>query len=151
MDFNKKILSTSPDQTQKIGWEIGEFISKNQNKKSFIICLHGNLGSGKTTFVQGLAKSMGVKDRLTSPTFLIVKQYLIPEPATSFYHIDLYRLKTESELTDLGFDEIINNNSIVCIEWAEKIPQLSNIYDLDISFNIESDQNHTMMFRKNRK
>lgn len=93
------------------------------------MALSGNLGSGKTTFIQGLAKGLGIKQRIISPTFILMREYTtkfkcqMPNVKT-FYHIDFYRLEkdVESELRNLGIEEIWGKReNIVAIEWAEKV------------------------------
>lgn len=87
--------------------------------KSGVIALTGELGAGKTTFVQGFAKGLGIKEKIISPTFVLIRQYPIPNTSRILYHIDLYRLEG---FTELGLKEIIGDpNNIVLIEWAEKI------------------------------
>ena len=86
-----------------------------------ILALTGELGSGKTTFVQGLAKGLGIKARVISPTYILIRKY-----GKSFYHIDLYRLEgeVEKEMKNLGIEEIWDNpENVVVIEWAEKVSQ----------------------------
>lgn len=85
-----------------------------------VVALYGDLGGGKTTFVQGLAKGLGIEKRIISPTFIIVRSYKLR--AGSFYHIDLYRIEREKDMEGLGIEEITNDpKSIVTIEWAEKL------------------------------
>lgn len=89
------------------------------------MALTGDLGSGKTTFVQGLARGLGIKGRIISPTFILVRKYELD--ALSFYHIDLYRLEEDvyGEVRNLGIDDIWEKpENIVVIEWAEKIRNL---------------------------
>ena len=95
-------------------------------RKGRVLALYGELGSGKTTFVQGLAKGLGLPDRMVSPTFIIIKKYGLKNlPWSSFYHIDCYRLEPDADLVNLGFSEIFSNpRSVVIIEWAEKVEQL---------------------------
>jgi len=97
------------------------------------LALTGDLGSGKTTFIQGFCKGIGIKKRVVSPTFLIIKRFKIPAcPAgrqdlrfRSIYHIDCYRIQKPREISKLDFKEIIDNpQNIVLIEWAEKIKKL---------------------------
>lgn len=109
-------LSNSEEETQDIATIIaGRF-------KSGVITLNGELGAGKTTFTQGFAKALGIKDKITSPTFVLIRQYQIPESKKTLYHIDLYRLDNIIDLKSLGLNEIISNpDNIVLIEWAEKI------------------------------
>lgn len=88
-----------------------------------VIALIGDLGAGKTTFVQGFARALGVKSRMVSPTFLIFRKYeLSDKKFTRFYHADAYRIKKISELKPLGFKEIIDDpHNIVIIEWANLV------------------------------
>lgn len=104
-------------------------ILKMRPKKSaFVIGLEGDLGSGKTTFLQGLAKGLGIKQKITSPTFLIMKKFNLGCSTLKFehfYHIDCYRVQKPKEILNLGFKEIISNpQNIVAIEWAEKIKNI---------------------------
>lgn len=96
-----------------------------------IIALFGNLGSGKTVFVKGLAKELGIKENITSPTFVLIKEYIIknPKPKTQIsnkfsklIHIDLYRLKKIDDLFLHQLQEYFNNkNNLVIIEWSERL------------------------------
>ena len=117
-----KFLSKGKEQTQNIALELAKSL-----KKGRVIAFEGNLGSGKTTFIQGLASGLGIKEKVSSPTFVIFKKYKVlnHKNIKLFYHFDLYRIESLEEVIDLGFEEIINNkNSIVAIEWAEKIKKL---------------------------
>lgn len=90
-------------------------------KPGDVVALSGDLGAGKTVFVQGVAEGLGIKGRISSPTFIIMRSY------GDFYHVDLYRLEGEfeKEITNLGLSDIIRDgNSIVLVEWAEKIRDL---------------------------
>ena len=90
------------------------------------MALKGELGVGKTSFVQGLAKGLGIKGNILSPTFLIIKSYkLQTKNYKLFYHIDCYRLKSAKELLQLGCEEIIENpNNIVAVEWADNVKSI---------------------------
>jgi len=115
------MLSKSLKQTNKIALGLAKKALKS--KRPFILGLKGNLGSGKTTFIQGFAKGLGIKDRILSPTFVILKRFKIKDK--NFYHIDCYRIKSPKEILDLGFKEIISNSqNIVAIEWADKIKKI---------------------------
>lgn len=86
-----------------------------------IIALSGDLGAGKTTFAQGFAEGLGIRDRIISPTFLVIRQYPIPGKNNFFYHIDLYRLEN-IDLKNSGLEEILTDpTNVVLIEWAERI------------------------------
>ncbi len=112
-------------QTKKLGFLLGKDLQNisSKNKLALIIALKGELGSGKTTFIKGLAKSLKIKKPIVSPTFLIIKKYPLKTKKFNYlYHLDLYRLKNFQELLDLDFEKIINNKkNIVIMEWADKI------------------------------
>jgi len=116
-----KIKTKSASETQKIAKLLAEDIlqGRPKTKKGLIFAFSGDLGSGKTTFIQGFLKGLGVKNKVTSPTFVIMKHYKCA------YHIDCYRLRKPAELTNLGFKEFLNKpKSIFLIEWAEKIKRI---------------------------
>ena len=123
--MNKKQTETiinNTQQMQKMGKDLAERIIKEDNKEALIIGLEGELGSGKTTFIQGLAKGLGIEELITSPTFVIMKKYDFSKG--KLYHIDCYRIDLK-DLIELDFKEIINNpKNIVVIEWAEKIKDI---------------------------
>ncbi len=90
-------------------------------KNGGILALSGDLGAGKTTFAQGFARGLGIEDRIISPTFLIIRQYPIPNQKNFFYHIDLYRIEN-IDFKSSGLEEILSEpTNVVLIEWAEKI------------------------------
>ncbi len=124
----RKIISNSPVQTQEAGARIGRLLAKQKlsGGGALIIALEGHLGSGKTTFIQGLAEGMGVKENVLSPTFLILKQFPIAlKNYKNFYHIDAYRLKNPGEIVELGFKDLAGDpGNIIVIEWAEKIKKI---------------------------
>jgi len=95
-----------------------------QKNGATVLALVGDLGAGKTTFVQGLARALGIKEKILSPTFLIFRKHKLvsrQSPFAAFYHVDLYRIKNIKELRVLGFKKIFTNpKNIVAIEWAEK-------------------------------
>ena len=96
-------------------------------KNASVIALAGELGAGKTFFVKAFAESFGLKRNMPSPTFLIVRNYPLKNGLAyeRFFHLDLYRLEKEAELSAVGFREIIENpKHIVLIEWADRFPQL---------------------------
>jgi len=118
MKDNIEISIQSGKEMQKIGMILAKEILFEKNRKALVIGLEGDLGSGKTTFVQGLAKGLGIKDKVTSPTFVIMKEY------DFLYHIDCYRIKSK-DLLELDFKEIINQtNNIIVIEWAERVKKI---------------------------
>lgn len=106
-------------------------ILTRRNKKTLVIALEGELGAGKTTFVKGLARAMGIKAKVKSPTFNLIKIYKIPatyhllHTTRYLYHLDCYRLKNYKDLAPLGIKEILNNpENIVLIEWADRVKKI---------------------------
>ncbi len=112
----KTITSHSPEETQSIASDLLSELPDNS-----VLALHGDLGAGKTCFVKGLAKALGIKQAITSPTFTIVNEYLQPSP---LYHIDLYRLGGPDEMFGLGFEEYFEKDGVKAIEWAERAGDL---------------------------
>jgi len=124
----KKAITRSASETKKLAARLAEQILKSKPQKTAkVIGLVGDLGSGKTTFIQGFIKMLGVKQRITSPTFLIFRPYKIKKRGfyKMVYHTDLYRIHSFKELSSLGFQKILSNpRNVVLIEWAEKIRKL---------------------------
>lgn len=106
-----------------------------------VLGLTGPLGAGKTTFVQSLARQLGVHERVTSPTFIIMKSYELPHPAFDrLVHIDAYRIETTAEMLVLGWQELLATpRTLVCIEWPEIISPLlpRDYYQLTFTFTGE--------------
>ena len=115
----QKFVTYSENETRKLAQEFAHKFKKG------VIALTGDLGAGKTTFVQGFAKGLGIKEKIISPTFVLIRQHKIPNSKYILYHVDLYRLENIDDLKMLGLDEILSNpNNIVLIEWAEKAKKL---------------------------
>lgn len=123
-------LSNSPSQTKKIGENLAKKLLRTSKKKALVVALEGDLGGGKTTFFQGLAKGLGIKKKVLSPTFVVMRRFQIPKGKTisqfqHFYHIDCYRIKKPRDVLVLGFKEIISNpRNIVGIEWADQVKRI---------------------------
>jgi len=111
-----EIISRSAEQTRRVGMRLGAMLEPGD-----IICLIGDLGAGKTTFVQGLAAGWGSLDPVSSPTFVIVNVYRRLDQHKLF-HLDAYRLSGPAEATDLDLDNMFDNGSLV-IEWADIIAE----------------------------
>jgi tRNA threonylcarbamoyladenosine biosynthesis protein TsaE len=137
--MKREYLTLSVSQTKNLGKKLARELSNSLPKeKAIIIALEGELGSGKTTFLQGFAKGLGIKDKILSPTFVLMKKYQIPNTKYQFYHIDCYRIKKPKELLTLGFEEIISNpKNIVAIEWAEKVAKLLPKENIVLDFRIK--------------
>ena len=143
--MKKEYLTTNPAQTKKIGKKLAKRILKSKIKKTaFVIGLTGELGGGKTTFSQGFAKGLGVKEKILSPTFVIMKKF------NNFYHVDCYRIKRPKELLDLGFKEIIKNpKNIVVIEWADRIRKIMPKSALWIKFEFIDEKKRRIITKLN--
>lgn len=111
-----EIFSRSPSQTRRVGIRLGAML-----KKGDLVCLSGDLGSGKTTLVQGIAQGWGSSDAVTSPTFVLVNVYRKLN-GPSLYHLDAYRLQSVNEALDLDLDEMLETGALV-VEWPEHIEQ----------------------------
>lgn len=116
-----KILSKSLDETEKIARDF--LATLKSSEKATVIGLNGNLGSGKTTFVQAVARILGIKESLTSPTFVIMKSYeLLTRGYKQLVHVDAYRLEKGEDLEKLKIKEIFNKpENLVFIEWPENV------------------------------
>ena len=125
--MSQEFISNSAEGTKKFA---GEFAKKL--KPGDILALYGDLGTGKTTFIQGLVASLGYKDKVFSPTFIFVRPYKISESGIAsrdqekkikiFYHIDLYRIEKPADLKTIGIEEFLNEgDSVSAIEWPERI------------------------------
>lgn len=114
-------ITRSAEETQKLAQKLAKKYSRGG-----VLALEGPLGSGKTTFIQGFAKGLGISQRLISPTFILIRQYAIPgQPLGKLHHIDLYRLDNTKQIIDLGLEEVFSNPyNIVLIEWAKKLGKL---------------------------
>lgn len=124
-----KFLSHSEIETKKIAQEL------SQNPKSNIFALTGELGAGKTTFTQGFAKGLGIKEKIISPTFVIHRIHKIPNSSKKLHHIDLYRLEDTVDIKHIGLEDLFSNSqNIVLIEWAEKIKDFLPENTIWISF-----------------
>ena len=125
-----KLSSHSPEQTQLLGSHLGKLA---QEGDAFL--LMGDLGTGKTCLVQGITQGLGIKENAFSPSFVIVRQY---NGRLRLYHIDLYRLDSVEEIANLGLDELLYNEGVCVIEWAERGLQLLPQNNLLIQLNYVS-------------
>ncbi len=111
---------------EKIAKNLIKKISDKKTKNATVLAMYGDLGSGKTTLTQNICKNLGIKNKIISPTFVIMKKYLIENKKFKrLIHIDAYRLNKKEEMIHLGWNEIISDNeNIIIIEWPEKIEGL---------------------------
>ncbi len=116
-DVVYELLSCSPYNTMEMGRRLGRLLNKGD-----LIAFTGDLGSGKTVMIKGIAMGLGIEEgELTSPTFTIINEY---EGLVRFYHIDLFRISKEEELSGIGLEEYLPGDGITAIEWAERIEKL---------------------------
>ena len=129
-------ITESAKQTQKIAAKISrEILKLKPNKKAAVIGLIGELGSGKTVFAKGFAEGLGLKQNITSPTFVLEKVYELAKKHRHFIHIDAYRLKNSKDLIDLGFKNLIRDpKNIILIEWADRVKNVLPKNCLKIKF-----------------
>ena len=111
-----EFVVTTVEETYKIGELIGALVNSGD-----IICLIGDLGTGKTHLTKGIAKGLGIEDHITSPTFTIVNEYT---GRLKLYHFDVYRVNDPDEIAAIGFDEYIFSDGVSIIEWANYIEEL---------------------------
>jgi tRNA threonylcarbamoyladenosine biosynthesis protein TsaE len=147
MAINLLRITENAAETQEFGRELGHSYLKNlEEGEQFaprVLCLYGPLGSGKTTFIQGFAKGVGIRSRLLSPTFIIVRRYRVPKFISFLFHIDLYRVKEKSSLFGLGISEILfDDHSISLIEWAERLNDLLPERRLDVYCELLEGERH---------
>ncbi|WP_158990692.1 tRNA (adenosine(37)-N6)-threonylcarbamoyltransferase complex ATPase subunit type 1 TsaE [Mucilaginibacter sp. L196] len=123
-----ELLINSLNELDATAASILSFASNNR-----VFLFYGDMGAGKTTLIKSLCKSLGVTDNISSPTFAIVNEYRAAN--NTIYHFDFYRLKTEIEAMDMGFEEYLYSGNYCFIEWPEKVPEL--LPENYISINIQ--------------
>ena len=124
--MEEKKQSNSPEETEAIGEALGKTINPGT-----VIAFTGDLGAGKTAFVRGLARGLGITVRVTSPTFTIVNEY--EGGRLPLFHFDMYRLTSAQELFDIGWDEFLERGGICAVEWSENVSEaLENCLCVDI-------------------
>lgn len=138
MKVNDTVFSNSPDETFSSGREYAKRVVPGD-----VIGLFGDLGSGKTQFTKGICDYFRVKEKVNSPTFIIVNEYsgeISGEPAKLF-HFDLYRIKDSSDLEGIGFNSYLQSGSICIIEWAELADEFLKGNLKKVFFNYGKDEN----------
>lgn len=149
------IISHSLTQTQRLGMRLGDLMRGGE-----LILLDGQLGTGKTTFTQGLAQGMGITEVINSPTFTLLKEYYAPLPTQqsgsgaqhstrkglALYHFDLYRLDDPEEMIDLGFEDYFYGSGVCVVEWAEKADALWPAERLNIRLKMLSETKRGVLF-----
>lgn len=116
-----EILSRSPRETENCAKELWQKYESYYGKRAIVFALSGEMGSGKTIFTKGLAKAMGIKDIVTSPTFNLLNTYYNKNSLPRLVHVDVWRIKEAEELEDIDIQKEISDKSVLSIEWADKI------------------------------
>ena len=109
----EQIITHSPEETEAAGERLGRRVPDGT-----VIAMYGDLGAGKTAFVRGLARGMGISERVTSPTFTIVNEYL---GERTLIHFDMYRLGSADELFDIGWEDYLARGAVCAVEWSENV------------------------------
>lgn len=138
-----KIYLENEEQTKEIGYKLGQLLTPKS-----VVCLIGDLGAGKTTMTQSLAKALEVDDYITSPTFNIVNEY---EGRMPLYHFDVYRIGSSDEMYDIGFDEYIDGDGVCMIEWANLIEDILPNEYLYIEMNYKETGREMILTPKGEK
>lgn len=138
MDKYKRFIKTaSAKETQTFARKFAQGLKGGE-----VLCLYGDLGFGKTTFMQGVADGLGIKGRVVSPTFLIMRQYT---GKFLLYHIDLYRIQHPEEIIDLGIMDLMHDpRAIVAVEWPERLGNFIPEKHIDIHFGYNGETNRTI-------
>lgn len=149
--FTLDSVSHGAAQTQRLGMRLGELLQGGE-----LLLLDGQLGTGKTTFTQGLAQGLGITDVINSPTFTLLKEYAgqprtIGEPQVTkmgppLYHFDLYRLDDPEEMFDLGFEDYFYGSGVSVVEWAGKANLLWPYEHLHIRLKVLNETKRGLLF-----
>lgn len=127
------IITRGPGQTRSLGRQLGEALTEGM-----VLSLEGDLGCGKTVFVQGLARGLGVPDTIyvTSPSYALIHEYPGRKP---LFHVDLYRIENSADIDDLGIFDMISEENVMAIEWAERIQDALPPEGIRIRFEMVND------------
>jgi len=134
-----EIFSRSPEQTRRVGMRLGGLLHAGD-----VICLQGELGAGKTTLVQGLAKGWGSLDDVSSPTFVIVNLYRRPD-ASSLFHLDGYRINSIREGEELDLEGMLSQGPLV-VEWPERLKAILPPESLWVQLTLQAEEHRSMLF-----
>ncbi|MBA7582250.1 tRNA threonylcarbamoyladenosine biosynthesis protein TsaE [subsurface metagenome] len=136
--MNLTIITKSPEETKNLGKEVSKL-----TKPGDILAFYGELGAGKTCFIQGISQGLEVKDYVTSPSFTIINEYQGKVP---IYHFDLFRLDNDEDILELGYEEYFYGEGLTVIEWAEKIEQLLPKKHLKVDIKFKDRYQRTISF-----
>lgn len=139
-DHSLEFLSHSPEQTRRVGVRLGEMLHGGH-----VICLDGDLGSGKTTLTQGIARGWGALDSVTSPTFVLVNEYHRAD-AEVLYHVDAFRLATAAEARAMGLGELFEQGRVVVVEWPAHVDSILPSDRLRVGMSWVDDSRRALRF-----
>jgi tRNA threonylcarbamoyladenosine biosynthesis protein TsaE len=134
------VVARTPEQTQAVGEALARSLGRGD-----VVALTGELGAGKTCFVQGLARGLGVTARPTSPTFVLVNEYRGRLPV---HHVDAYRAESLAELRDLGLEEYFDGDGVTVVEWSEKLEPLLPPRTIHVDIAGVGDEPRTVTIRR---
>jgi tRNA threonylcarbamoyladenosine biosynthesis protein TsaE len=140
-DHTLEFLSHSPEQTRRVGVRLGEMLNAGH-----LVCLEGDLGSGKTTLTQGIARGWGALDSVTSPTFVLVNEYHRAD-AEVLYHVDAFRLATAQEAGAMGLGELLAQGRVVVVEWPSHIDSILPPDHLRVGMRWVDDSRRSLQFQ----
>lgn len=132
-----KVTTRSEEETIELAQNF-----ESEKFPNMIICLDGEMGSGKTIFTKGIANALGIKDSITSPTFTIIKEY---EGELPLYHMDVYRLNGNSD--GIGIEEYFTKGGVVVIEWSDMIEDILPEERLEIKFTVVSENKRVLTLK----
>lgn len=149
--MDREVTTHSNEETFTLGSDFSKSLQSGN-----VVCLYGELGSGKTTFVKGIAKGFGITNRILSPSFILVRQYQIlnekikkESGINNLYHLDLYRLNSESEVRNIGIEEFLSDQgSVIVIEWSERGFGLLQKRNYDIHFELTDEFTRKITIQK---
>src|SRR5882672_5943360 len=137
--MSARLITSSAQDTDATGERLGATLGAGD-----VVALSGELGAGKTVFVQGLVRALGVTSGATSPTFVLVNEYRGRLPV---HHVDAYRTETLTELLDLGLDELFSGDGVTVVEWADKLLPLLPAHAIHVHIEGVGDEPRTITIR----
>ena len=109
-------MTNAPDETEALGEKLGKLL-----RPGTVLAYLGDLGAGKTAFTRGLARGLGCRETVTSPTYTIVNEYL--GGRLPLFHFDMYRLASSDDLWDIGWEDYLDRQGVCAVEWSENVPE----------------------------
>ena len=134
-----EITTTSPEETARLGRLLGEACRGGE-----VILLNGDLGAGKTTLTQGIARGLGVTVPVVSPTFIVLREY---EGRLPLYHFDFYRVEHTERAVDLEFDDYLGGDGVCVIEWASRAPEIAPEDSMQVSLRVDGPSSRLVSLR----